>query len=142
AIKNYKKAYPFLKKEGEFLMNYGKTLTMAKEYDEAVIVLEEAKQYLNTTIIETALGDAYLALKNYDKAEKAYINAADMIPVRFYPLYLLAKLYNESGQDEKAIAMATLILEKDVKIPSTAIREMRAEMKKMISNIAQNNTTN
>jgi O-antigen polymerase len=142
ALEAYRKAYPYLKKDGDFLMNYGKTLTMAKNYDEAVVVLKEAKQHLNTTIIETALGDAYMALKNYDEAEKAYKNAADMIPVRFYPLYLLAKLYEESGQDEKAITMATLILEKDVKIPSTAIREMRAEMKKMISNITQNNTTN
>lgn len=141
ALEVYRKAYPFLKKDGDFLMNYGKTLTMAKEYREAVIVLEEAKQYLNTTIIETALGDAYMALKNYDKAEKAYQNAADMIPVRFYPFYLLAKLYDESGQDEKAIAMATLILEKEIKVPSTAIREMRAEMKKMITNTTQTNPT-
>src|SRR5690606_33950092 len=77
ALEAYRKAYPYLKKDGDFLMNYGKTLTMAKNYDEAVVVLKEAKQHLNTTIIETALGDAYMALKNYDEAEKAYKNAAD-----------------------------------------------------------------
>lgn len=139
ALESYREAYPFLNKEGDFLMNYGKTLAMAKKYDEAVTVLEDTKHYLNTTIVETALGDAYKALGNYDKAETAYQNAANMIPVRFYPLYLLAKLYDESGQDNKALTMANTILEKDVKIPSTAIREIKAEMKKMITNKTSSN---
>lgn len=142
ALKSYQEAYPLLNKEGDFLMNYGKTLTMAKKHDEAVTVLEDTKHYLNTTIVETALGDAYKALGNYDKAEMAYLNAANMIPVRFYPLYLLAKLYDESGQDNKALTMANTILEKDVKIPSTAIREIKAEMKKMITNKIPSNPTN
>lgn len=142
ALEAYRKAYPYLKKDGDFLMNYGKTLTMAKNYDEAVVVLKEAKQHLNTTIIETALGDAYKALGNYDKAETAYQNAANMVPVRFYPLYLLAKLYDESGQESKALTMANTILEKEVKIPSTAIREIKAEMKKMITNKTPSNPAN
>src|SRR5690606_20833810 len=29
ALENYRKAYPVLRKDGDFLMNYGKTLTMA-----------------------------------------------------------------------------------------------------------------
>lgn len=133
AIEDYVKAYPILKKEGDFLMNYGKTLSIAKQYDKAVVVLEEAKQHLNTTIIETALGDAYKGLKEYDKAETAYLNAANMIPVRFYPLYLLAKLYDEGGESKKAIAMANRILEKEIKVPSTAIKEIQLEMKEIIN---------
>ncbi len=142
SLEHYRKAYPFLRNDGDFLMNYGKTLAMTKKYDEAVMILEAAKHHLNTTIIETALGDAYKALEAYDKAETAYLCAANMIPIRFYPLYLLAKLYDESGQDSKAVTMATTILEKDIKIPSTAIREIKAEMKKMITDKTENNPTN
>lgn len=50
-----------------------------------------------------------------------------MAPARFYPLYLLAKLYDETGQIEKAVAMA-----KEVKIESTAIKEIQEEMRKII----------
>lgn len=134
AIIEYKKAYSILKKDGNFLMNYGKALSIHKQNENAVQVLKEAKQHINTTIIETALGDAYKSAKQYDEAETAYKHAANMIPVRFYPLYLQAKLYEESGENEKAIAMAKMILNKNEKVPSTAIKEIKAEMKNIIRN--------
>ena len=132
AIKEYEAVYPIFKEDGEFLMNYGKTLSMAKEYTKAVSILEQAKHHLNTTILETALGDSYKATKQYDKAEMAYQHAANMIPSRFYPNYLLAKLYDERGQIEKAVIKAQELMKKEVKIPSTAIKEIRVEMKKII----------
>ena len=57
-----------------------------------------------------------------------------MIPVRFYPLYLQAKLHEESGNKKKAVAMAKAILNKNIKVPSTAIREIKAEMEEIIKN--------
>lgn len=128
AIQEYESAYPKLKNNGEFLMNYGKALSIYRQDKKAIQILERAKSYLNTTIIETALGDAYKNIKQYNDAEKAYSHAASMIPSRFYPPYLLAKLYDESGQKEKALVMAKTILEKEVKIPSTAIKEIQQEM--------------
>jgi hypothetical protein len=55
-----------------------------------------------------------------------------MSPARFYPLYLLAKLYDESGQKEKAVALAKEVIKKEVKIESTAIKEIREEMRKIM----------
>ncbi|MHA7944863.1 O-antigen ligase family protein [Formosa sp. 3Alg 14/1] len=132
AIQEYEQVYSILKKEGDFLMNYGKTLSINKQNKQAVKILEEAKIHLNTTIIETALGDAYKGLKQYNKAEEAYQNATNMIPIRFFPMYLLAKMYDESGNRIEAIAMAQKILNKDIKVPSTAIKEMKAEMKILV----------
>lgn len=128
AVKMFGKAYPKLRREGDFLMNYGKALSMDSQHKKATQILEEAKLYLNTTIVETTLGDAYKGIEKYSEAERAYQHAANMIPVRFYPLYLQAKLYEESGQQEKAIDMAKTILKKNVKVPSTAIKEIKAEM--------------
>ena len=54
-----------------------------------------------------------------------------MNPSRFYPKYLLAKLYNETGL-EKAVFTANELLQKHVKIESTAIEEIREEMKNII----------
>lgn len=66
------------------------------------------------------------------EAEQAYLHAWHMAPAKFYPLYLLAKLYDETGQKEKAVEMANKVMEKEVKIESTAIREIQEEMKKII----------
>jgi O-antigen ligase len=133
AIEQFELSYSFFKNNGDFLMNYGKALSLENKNEKAIEILQRAKQHLNTTIIETTLGDAYKKNKQYEKAEKAYVKSYDMIPVRFYPLYLLAKLYEESGQREKAIETAKYVLEKKVKIPSTAIKEIQLEMKKIIS---------
>ncbi|MBD0833714.1 O-antigen ligase family protein [Aestuariibaculum sediminum] len=132
-IDEYQKVYQVFKKDGDFLMNYGKALTMSNKNEKAIQILEKSKIYLNTTIIQTALGDAYKDLKQYKKAEKAYEQAYNMIPIRFYPLYLLAKLYDESGDKQKALEMADEILNKETKIPSTAIREIKSEMKIIIN---------
>lgn len=132
AIQKYKDAYPELRNNGEFLMNYGKALSIYKQDKKAVEILERAKIHLNTTIIETALGNAYNSIEHYKEAEIVYKHAADMIPSRFYPLYLLAKLYDKSGQKEKAMSMAEIILKKEIKVPSTAITEIKHEMNNLM----------
>lgn len=132
AVVDFEKAYPIFKKDGDFLMNYGKTLSLAGEPYKAITTLEQAKHYQNNTIIETALGDSYKATKQYAKAELAYQQAINMTPGKFYANYLLAKLYDVSRQEEKAIAMARKLINKEIKIPSTAIKEIRGEMQSIL----------
>lgn len=132
AIQSFETSLPIFNSEGAFLMNYGKALLMAEQYKPALRILNQSKNYLNNTFIQINLGDGYMALKQYSNAESAYQKAAYMIPSRFYPIYLLAKLYNESNQKRKAKVKALEFLEKEVKIPSTAIKEMKIEMKKII----------
>jgi O-antigen polymerase len=131
-LKDYETAYPIFKNQGDFLMGYGKTLSLAGKNTQAITILEEAKQYLNTTVIQTALGDAYKETKQYKEAEKAYQDAHNMSPSKFYPMYLLVKLYDESNNEKKAVEIANNILNKKIKIPSTAIKEIREEMKKIL----------
>lgn len=131
-LPEYEKAYPILNSNGDFLTNFGKALSMAEKHAEAVGVLQQAAKYYPNTVVYTALGDSYKKLGQSGLAEQAYLHAWNMNPSRFYPKYLLAKLYNETGQKEKAIAVAKELLEKDIKIESTAIEEIKAEMRKII----------
>jgi len=131
-LENFELAYPLLKTNGAFLVQYGKALEMVGKHESSIAILNEAKQHLNNTILYTCLGNNYKALGNTTQAEQAYLYAWNMAPARFYPLYLLAKLYNETGQHEKAVAMANKVLDKEVKIESTAIEEIKEEMKKII----------
>jgi len=105
---------------------------MAEKHVEAVKVLQQAEKYYPNTIVYTALGDSYKKLGLTEKAEQAYFHAWYMNPSRFYPKYLLAKLYDETGQKEKAATIAKELLDKEVKIGSTAIEEIKEEMERII----------
>ena len=96
------------------------------------LLFRRNKLQLNVTHIYTALGDSQKALKENSNAEKNYWQASEMAPGKFYPQYLLAKLYDESMQQQKAVEMANLLLLKDIKIESKAIEEIKEEMQNII----------
>ncbi|MGY6543285.1 MAG: O-antigen ligase family protein, partial [Cyclobacteriaceae bacterium] len=131
-IEKYQNAYPYFNKEGDFLTNYGKALSVQGGHKEAVITLERAKYYAGNTIIQTTLGDSYRALGLYKEAEEAYKLAVDMLPDRFYARYLLAKLYEEIGENDKLIPIAQYLIEKEPKVPSQAVEEIKNEMKMIL----------
>ena len=68
------------------------------------------------------------------RAERELLQAIEILPERLYPYYLLAKLYAESEfyQEDKFRAAAGAVLTKEPKVESTAVREMRTEIKKMV----------
>ena len=133
ANESFAEAYPVLKYNGLFLQQYGKSLAMEERYHEAVDCLTEAEKYYKDEFGYITLGDCYKALGETHKAEEQYQLAAHMVPHKFYPLYLLAKLYSETGQHKKAVLLARQLLEKEVKVPSQAIQEMQVEMEQIIS---------
>ena len=131
-LEDFELAYPQLKTNGVFLVQYGKALEMAEKHENSITILNEPKPHLNNTVLYTCLGNNYKALGKHAEAEQAYLHAFNMAPAKFFPLYLLAKLYDETGQKEKAVAMANKVMGKEVKIESTAIKEIQEEMKKII----------
>jgi tetratricopeptide (TPR) repeat protein len=132
SIKEYSLAMPVLYHNGDFLTNYGKALSMVGEHEKAVKVLLQAARYYPNTVVSTALGDSYKATGQNKNAETAYQHGWYMNPSRFYPKYLLAKLYYETGQTEKAVFIANELLRIQAKIESTAMEEIRTEMLEII----------
>ena len=118
--------------DGNFLFEYGQALTKAEKHEEAIPVLLKAAVQTSDPYVFNSLGKSYQALKKYKKSEKAYWHAYYLIPHKFYPLYLLGKLYDEWQKPEKAVAVANQLLNKKVKVTSLAIDEMKKEMKKIL----------
>ena len=112
---------------------YGKALNMDAQYEKSNEVLTLAQERFSSQIIQNTLGDNHKTLGNFTDAEAAYSKSANMIPSLIYPKYLLAKLYAESDQHQKAKETAEAILNSDVKVESSATREIMNEMKKIIS---------
>jgi len=133
-LENYKKAYDLgMKYDGTFMVAYGKALSISGYHQKAIEILNDARLLLNNTILYTALGDSYKALNQYDKAEKSYLIAHNMAPDRFYPLYLLAKLYDEINQGKKAYEIAEKLINKQPKVPSQAVDEIKRELRNILS---------
>jgi len=68
-------------------------------------------------------------------AEHWFIRSTHRLPNRIYPYYLLAKLYAEHPEifpREKLEWAARMVLEKEAKVESTAIRQMREEVKEWL----------
>lgn len=134
AKEEYEKLYSELKNRGAFLFEYGYCLHKLKQYDSSTIVLEEAMKHSCDPMLLNIIGKNYQAVGKYEKAEESLIRSTHRLPGRIYPYYLLVKLYAESEywQPEKLKRVAEIVLMKEPKVQSMAVREMREEVKKMI----------
>ena len=134
AKEDYGKLYPELANRGTFLFEYGYSLHKLKEYDNSTRILEEAMAHSNDPMILNIIGKNYQALGDYEKAEEYLIRSTHRLPGRIYPYYLLVKLYAEPQylQPEKLKYAVEIVLTKEPKVQSTAVREMREEVKKLL----------
>lgn len=134
AKEDYEKLYPELVNRGAFLFEYGYSLHKLKEYDNSTRILEEAMTHSNDPMILNIIGKNYQVTGDYEKAEEFLIRSTHRLPGRIYPYYLLTKLYAEPKyrQPEKLKQVIEIVLTKEPKVQSTAVREMREEVKKLL----------
>jgi O-antigen polymerase len=133
AIEAYSDLFPTLIANGLYLQMYGKALSMDKQHQKSNEILALAEKQISNQVIYNTLGDNHKALGNYPQAEAAYKKSAQMIPSLMFPKYLLAKLYVESGEKQKAIQLAGEILNSPVKVESSATREIMADMRAIVN---------
>ncbi len=134
SVLKYEKALASLNDDGLFLQMYGKALSQAGDYRRSNEVLDNAGKYFSSQIISLTLGDNHRAQGNVRKAEVAYMNAQNMIPGMLYPRYQLFMLFSETGQKDRASEVADDILSMDIRIESTATRQMLDEVKRINEN--------
>jgi tetratricopeptide (TPR) repeat protein len=127
----YASLYPFLSDQLPFLFEYAQCLSKTGHYGKSNEVLEKAGRISCDPMIYNIMGKNHQAMKRYTDAERCFRKAAAIVPNRMYPWYLLTKLYTETGQTEKAGQAARIVLEKEPKVQSTAIREMRKEIQEL-----------
>lgn len=132
AKESYQKLYPVLKTKGTFLFEYGHCLHKLKDYEASNEVLKRAMYYNTDPMILNIIAKNYQQQKQYQLAEIYLHRSIHRLPGRIYPYYLLAKLYAECDLPDKMKEMAEIVLTKEPKVHSTAIDEMRAEMKKLL----------
>ena len=134
AVKKYEELYPLLNDQLQFLFEYAQSLSKTEQYTESNVILKRAMQISCDPMLYNIMGKNHQALKEYQQAEECFIKAANIVPHRLYPFYLLTLLYYEMGLQDKVNEMADIVQTKEPKVQSTAVREMRQEVSKIKTN--------
>ena len=134
AEKEYGRLYPLLRDRASFLFEYGHGLHKQQQFSKSNRILKEALQRSCDPMILNVIGKNYQQMGDCLSAEDWFIRSTHRLPGRIYPYYLLAKLYAEPSfrQPDKFEKMKRMVLTKEPKVQSTAIRQMREEVNKMI----------
>lgn len=137
--KKYKRIYPLLEKDGKFLLDYGEYLMQdSSESENAINVLNIAKQkFISKEGIES-LGIAYWNKKDYKNAIKCYKWTNNFLPGLFEPKLCLLKLYMASGNNIEAEKIGNLIIQTPPKIPSAEINDIKSQAQDILNNITRN----
>lgn len=133
AEREYASLYPLLKNRAAFLFEYGHGLHKQRRTEASNRIMEEALKRSCDPMILNIIGKNYQQNGDYLAAEEYFLRSVHRLPGRIYPYYLLAKLYAEPGfkQPEKFEEMKRIVLTKEPKVHSTAIRQMRDELNKI-----------
>ena len=134
AVESYKPFYEGMKWNARYLFELGHACHKAGKHEESNKYLKEALKVSADPMILNILGKNCQAEKRYQEAEHYLLRSVNRLPGRIYPYYLLFKLYDEMPEGKYAKGRkefaARMVLEKEPKVQSTAIREMREEVKK------------
>jgi len=128
----YRNIYPLLSDQIQFLFEYAQCLNKSEQYEESNAVLRKAVKISCDPMLYNVMGKNYQAMKQYTTAEQYFLKASFIVPNRIYPHYLMALMYVESGETDKAKAVASMVLTKEPKLRSTAVKEMRGEARKLL----------
>ena len=124
--------FEYLKDDYRFLYDYGYALYRQNEFVNSISVLKRGALLSSDPMFNNIIGKNYQALKQWNEAEFHFQLAHNKIPSRIYPLYLMAKMFKESGQTFKAKETAMVAMRIPVKVESDQIRVLKLELQEII----------
>jgi hypothetical protein len=130
---DYREEHP--NRKAHTMFEHAHSLHKAGEWEASTELLKETMRISSDAMILNIIGKNCQALGYYEEAEEWFIRSTHRLPNRIYPYYLLAKLYAECPDvfaREKLEWAAKMVLEKEAKVESTAIKQMREEVKVML----------
>lgn len=131
-INDYEILYSRWNGDPMFLYNYGAILNRAEQHQISNEVLIKCTKYFKDYDVQMLIADNYYKLEQFDKADINYYTAINMIPSKFMPLYRLMLLYEDLGNNSKALEIANMIIYKPIKVTSGTVSHIQNEAKRII----------
>lgn len=125
------------KDDDDFLYSYAAVLYNCSLYEQTISVLQRYKEYRTSYEAQLMLANSYMYTNQLIDAEKAYVTAHHMCPVRFIPLYNLFKIYKQTGDIESMKEIGNQILSKKIKIYSPKIEIIRHNTRIELQRLSQ-----
>lgn len=125
----YDELYTQLRHSPHFLYNYAAELNYIGEYHHSQQILDECMRRMDDYDTHLLAASNHEHMGNYGLAEQHLRKASAMCPVRFVPLYQLAKLYGKMARYDDQRRIAQQIMDKEVKVPSQRITDIKDEMR-------------
>lgn len=140
AVESYAEIQKEMKGNARFMFEYGHALHKLHEPELSNKVLKEALKVSGDPMILNIIGKNEQEMKHYDSAEYWFMRAVHRLPGRIYPYYLLANLYADPFfyRCDKLERMVQTVLEKEPKIQSTAIKQMRRKARELLKKVPEN----
>ncbi len=131
-VVRYSTIYDAMSWNPRFVYEYGQSLYKSKKYAEAIPILENAVRLSADPMPLNILGECYQALQQFNTAETYYHRAANRIPSRLYPHYLLYFLYCEDGFADDSLRRIEYenVMTMTIKSESPATRDLRRLVEK------------
>lgn len=133
-VDEYRLLYPTLNHNAGFVFEYGMSLNATGDFNNADSVYSRGLEISSDAMFYNVKGRNYHEMAEFNKAEICYINSTWLLPERIYPYYLLTKLYADSlnYKPDRMKRFAKMVMEKEPKVESMAVREMRNEVEKLL----------
>lgn len=128
-LEEYKELRKCFNANPYFLYNYAMEAYCYGENKLCAQIAERCRRYWADYDLELLIGVNYLDLQEYDLAQQYLVKSQNMCPNRFEPLYYRVLAYKEQDRMDMAKELAIAILNKQVKIPSREIEEIKNEMR-------------
>lgn len=140
AVESYAEIQKEMKGNARFMFEYGHALHKLHEPELSNKVLKEALKVSGDPMILNIIGKNEQDMKHYDSAEYWFMRAVHRLPGRIYPYYLLANLYADPFfyRCDKLERMVQTVLEKEPKVQSTAIKQMRRKARELLKKVPEN----
>lgn len=118
-----------------FLYNYAVILYEKGFTDKSLDMAIRCDKYIANYDLELLLGDIYFDKGDYEMAENHNLRASHMCPCRFVPLNQLYDLYMAYGHEDDALAIARKVVDKQVKVKSLTVSQIRYKMRKILNSV-------
>ena len=130
ALEEYDAVRPAMHWNFRYLYDYGYALHKTGKYAESNEILREGAAMSSDPMFWNIIGKNHQAAGQYEAAGKAYEKAHYMVPCRLYPLVLLMKMYEETGETRKARDIGDKILSMPVNPKNRTMTGLQEEVER------------